>query len=218
MREISFRAVLLVVTSALWASLALATGEGDAAGGPEAAKRLATDALRCVAEAEEAQTNADKLAAYRRGLELARRAVAADDHNADAHFAVFATQGKIMLIEGATLNPANLVKANRELERTLDLDPNHADGLAAKGGLYRQLPWVLGGNLAKAEDCLTRSIELNPDAVGARIELAETYRDMGQPERGVSLLETAIAMAEKQARFQRLAEAQKLLREFTAER
>lgn len=218
MREISFGAVLLVLTSVLWGSLALASGEGDTGGGPEAAKRLAADALRCVADAEEAESPGARLAAYRKGLDLARQAVAADDRNADAHFAVFATQGKIMLMEGVSVNPANLVKANRELDRTLELDPNHADALASKGGLYRQLPWILGGNLAKAENCLTRAIELNPDAVGARIELAETYRDMGQPERGVSLLETAIAMAEKQARHQRRAEAQKLLREFTAER
>lgn len=34
--------------------------------------------------------------------------------------------------------------AYRELNRTLELNPNHAEALAAKGGLYRELPWYLG--------------------------------------------------------------------------
>jgi tetratricopeptide (TPR) repeat protein len=217
MRDISL-GVALFATWLIWASPAIGAGESDSGKGVESAKRLAVEALKCVEDAEEALTDESKLAAYQRGLELARQAVAADDRNADAHFAVFATQGKIMLIEGATLNPANLVKANRELDRTLELEPNHADALASKGGLYRQLPWLLGGDLAKAEDCLTRAVQLNPEAVGARIELAQTYRDMGQPERGLPLLETAAEKAEKQARYQRLAEARKLLQEFGSAR
>jgi tetratricopeptide (TPR) repeat protein len=213
MRDMSLRAVLIACL--IWALTAPAIADTGVGAGPESAEQLATQALECLRDAEEALTDKTKLAAYQRGLELARRAVAADDQNADAHFAVFATQGKIMLIEGVSLNPANLVKANKELDRTLEIEPNHADALASKGGLYRQLPWILGGDLAKAENYLTRAIELNPDAVGARIELAETYRDMGQPERGVSLLEVAAAMAEKQERYQRLAEARRLLREFS---
>jgi tetratricopeptide (TPR) repeat protein len=95
----------------------------------------------------------------------------------------------------------------------LQLDPNHSDALAAKGGLYRQLPWLLGGSLEKAEGCLTRSIEINPNAVSARTELAATYRDMGEPERGVPLLEKAIQVAEHEGKYRQLAEAQALLRE-----
>ena len=62
------------------------------------------------------------------------------------------------------------MRAQRDLERALELNPNHADALTAKGGLYRQLPWVLGGSLSVAETCLTRAIELDPDAVSARID------------------------------------------------
>lgn len=177
----------------------------------EVSRSLSTQAIECLHRGEDGISTESRLAAYRQGLDLARRAVAADDQNADAHFALFANNGRILLLEGETPNPINLLNANRELERALELDPNHSDALAAKGGLYRQLPRLLGGNLTKAESCLTRSIEVDPNAVGARIELAQTYRDMGEPERGLPLLQTAAQIAERMGKFRQLAEARSLL-------
>jgi tetratricopeptide (TPR) repeat protein len=179
----------------------------------EAAQELATQAIAVLKRGEDARDDAAKIAAYREGLELARRAATADDSNADAHFAIFANQGRLMLLEGAAPNPLNLLKVNRELERCLELDPNHSDALAAQGGLYRQLPWLLGGNLDKAETALRRSIEIDPNAVGARIELALVYRDRGQPERGIELLERAIVLAEQMNKRRQLGEARRLLAE-----
>ena len=194
-----------------------ASSDTDPATGGTSAAAIAQQALDLIERAEE-QALADhtRLSVYEEALDLARRAVALDDNNANAHFAVFVSQGRILLLEGATVNPVNLLKANKELDRTLQLDPDHADALASRGGLYRQLPWLLGGNLTKAESFLSRAIQLNPDAVGARIELAQTYRDMGSPERGVELLETAGRLAEEQGRYERRTQASTLLQEFRA--
>jgi tetratricopeptide (TPR) repeat protein len=177
------------------------------------AETYAEQALQCLHRGEDAADKTQKLAAYKEGLELASRAVSLDDDNADAHFAVFGNKGRILLLEGVTPNPISLLQVNRDLERTLQLNPNHADALAAKGGLYRQLPWVLGGSLSVAETCLTKAIAIDPDAVGARIELAETYRDMGHPERGLPLLQTAASIAERQGKQRQLREARDLLRQ-----
>jgi hypothetical protein len=186
-----------------------------AAATPEAkrqAQALAQQALACLRRGEDATDKPQKLAAYQQGLDLASRAVALDDENSDAHFAIFGNKGRILLMEGVAPNPISLLQVNRDLERALQLNPNHADALAAKGGLYRQLPWLLGGSLSIAENCLTKAITLDPDAVGARIELAETYRDMGEPERGLPLLQTAAAIAERQGKERQLKEARELLR------
>lgn len=182
----------------------------------DAAQSLAERSLDCLHRGEDLLAKESRLAAYREGLQLAERAVAADAGNASAHFAVFANSGRIMLIEGETPNPFNLLAVNRELDRALELDPDYADALAARGGLYRQLPRLLGGSLDKAEEYLTRAISLDPDAVGARIELAQTYRDMGQPERGVPLLTTAMQVAESKGKYRQLAEAHGLLRELNS--
>jgi tetratricopeptide (TPR) repeat protein len=183
---------------------------------PEAkreAQSLATQALDNLLRGEDAVDKQQKMAAYQRGLDLASRAVALDEENPDAHFAVFGNKGRILMLEGVGANPISLLQVNGDLERALELNPNHSDALTAKGGLYRQLPRILGGSLTVAETCLTKAIELNPDAVSARIELAATYRDMGQPERGLPLLEKAATVAERQGKQRQLREARDLMRE-----
>jgi tetratricopeptide (TPR) repeat protein len=214
MRTVKRFAAVAVVMLASLTMARTADAQGPAYGldNKRAAQELAQKALDCLLRGENARTNEDKYAAYSEGLALAKRAVEADDANADAHFAVFGNNGRLMLLNGTTPNPISLLQASIELERTLKLDPNHADALAARGGLYRQLPWVLGGNLDKAEEYLTRAIELNPKAVGSRIELARTYCDRGTPERGRPLLEQAVRLAEEQGRKPELEQAEELLR------
>jgi tetratricopeptide (TPR) repeat protein len=187
-----------------------------AAPNPEAkrqAQTLATQALECLRRGEDTVDEQRKMADYQQGLALATQAVALDEENSDAHFAVFGNKGRILLLEGVGANPISLLQVNGDLERALELNPNHADALTAKGGLYRQLPRLLGGSLAVAENCLTKAIRIDPEAVSARIELAATYREMGHPERGVPLLQTAAAIAERQGKQRQLREARDLMRE-----
>jgi len=194
-------------------------GGAIAGAAPEAkrqAQTLAEQALVCLQRGEDATDKQQKLAAYEQGLELANRAVAIDDENADGHFAIFGNKGRILLLEGTVPNPVSLLQVNRDLNRALELNPNHADALAAKGGLYRQLPWALGGSLSVAETCLTKAIAIDPNAVSARIELAATYRDMGRPERCLPLLETAAQIAEREGKKRQLSEARDLMRQLQA--
>jgi FimV-like protein len=189
---------------------AAAQQAAHASSGGEAEKSLARRALDCLDRGEDAIGKESKLAAYREGVALAQRAVQADETNADAHFALFATDARIIQLEG-TVNPFTVLKVNRELDRVLELDPNHTDGLAARGGMYRQLPWVLGGSLKKAEEYLNRAVALDPDALGSRIELAETYRAMGHPDRSIPLLQKAMEVAERKDKPRQLNEARELL-------
>jgi tetratricopeptide (TPR) repeat protein len=168
------------------------------------------------AEAEPSKER--KMEAYGKSRDLALEAVALNESNADAHFIVFAAEGRLQLMKGAVPNPISLYKVQGRLDQVLELDPQHAGGLTAKGGLYRQLPRALGGDLDKAEVYLKRAIEQDPNAIGARIELAATYRDMGHPERCDALLETAIAIAEKQGKPHRIAEAEALRASLAAAR
>ncbi len=171
---------------------------------------LAARALEILQEAEAAEAKQAKVAAYEKSRAVAESVLALDESNADAHFVVFASEGRLELIDGAIPNPVNLYKANERLERVLELDPAHSAGLAAKGGLYRQLPWMLGGDLDKAESYLKQAIELNSQSIGARIELAATYFAMGQRDKCSPLLDEAYALAEKQGKTYRLKEVARL--------
>ena len=190
----------------------LAKGVACAIDRQETAGELARHALDCLRRGDDAEAREARVAAYGEGLAYARQAVAADDASADAHFALFANNGRLLLLEGATPNPVVVLEAKRELERALELNPNHANALAARGGLYRQLPWVLGGDLEKAEDCLRRAIALNPNAVGARIELAATYEDMGRARDGIPYLREALIVASRDHRVHEQAAAETMLR------
>jgi tetratricopeptide (TPR) repeat protein len=189
----------------------------QAEGPADRAQRLAVESLECLRKGEEAGELQQKLAAFYQGVELARQAIEANDENADAHFAMFANEGRLMVHQGIVPNPVTLMRATRELSRTLEIDPNHADALAAKGGMYRQLPWMLGGSKEKARDYLVRSVENDYDnACGARIELAELYRELGEPERSIPLLERAVEIAKRDEKREKLVRAQQLLRELGA--
>jgi tetratricopeptide (TPR) repeat protein len=176
------------------------------------AQTLATRAVDCLRRGEDASIDDEKRALYTQGLELAQRAVSLDDKNPDAHFAVFGNRGRLLLLGGVAA-VVGLLTVHNELDRALELDPNHSGALTAKGGLYRQLPWAFGGSLQVAETCLTKAITIDPDAVSARIELAATYRDMGQPHRGVELLRTAETIAQREGKYRQLSEARSLMRE-----
>jgi tetratricopeptide (TPR) repeat protein len=204
---------MVLVLAGLTLCLGLAPASAPARDTSEQAQALATRALHCLQRGEDATDPEVKRSAYSEGLALARRAVRLDDENADAHFAIFGNEGRLMLLDGVTPNPISLLKVNRELERALEINPNHTDALAAKGGLYRQLPWMLGGSLSLAEECLTKAIANDPNAVGARIELAATYRDMGDPARGLPLLDKAMDIAAREGKQRLLAEARTLLTE-----
>lgn len=184
---------------------------------PSPSQKLALESIDYLHRGEDASGRDERMSAFRRGVELARQAIAADENNADAHFAMFANQGRIMELQGVAVNPFILVEATRELNRALEINPNHADALAAKGGVYRQLPWALGGSAQKASEYLARSVELDPDnACGARIELAELYRDLGQPERSIPLLEKAVEVAKRDKKREKLARAKTLLQELNS--
>jgi tetratricopeptide (TPR) repeat protein len=176
------------------------------------AAALAEEALEFLEEGEDASDERVKMARYRAGETLARAALALDDSNPDAHFALFATEGRRLVMEGS-INPFSLLKVNRSLDRCLELDPNHSDALAARGGMYRQLPTLMGGSLSKAEDYLRRSIELDPESTGARIELAKTYHEMGEEEKVVPLLREALLWAERLNKPRRVREAREFLSE-----
>jgi tetratricopeptide (TPR) repeat protein len=203
------RSLFAVAGLSLWLGIAPAIVLGTDS--QREAQALAQRALVCLQRGEDAVDPDAKRKAYDEGLSLARRAVSLDDDNADAHFAIFGNEGRLMLLDGVTPNPISLLTVNNELERTLEINPNHADALAAKGGLYRQLPWALGGSLNVAEECLTKAIASDPNAVSARIELAATYRDMGQPDRGLPLLDKAVDIAEREGKQRQAAEARTLL-------
>ena len=203
------------MSAALVAALCLDGGRAQAT--EASATSLAQQAL---AECEAGRQTADRAARERRfsrGLELARRAVSLDDRSADAHFSVFCNQGEAMRLDGESIRDViGLRSLLRELDRTIELAPNHAGALSAKGTFLVRLPRVLGGDVDRGEAMLHRVIHLDPTAISARIGLARVCEYRGRRDEGIEYARRALQFAKELERADKVAEAQAMLAELGA--
>lgn len=128
----------------------------------------------------------------------AEAAVAADDRDALAHFALFCALGEQMRLSGASVSALTGVRRlRREVDRTLELAPDYADALAGKGALLTGLPRLLGGDVAEGERLLRRAIAVEPDYLGPRFDLTELLLDQGRRDDARRELVAARAVVER---------------------
>jgi tetratricopeptide (TPR) repeat protein len=131
---------------------------------------------------------------FARAERLAHRAVAADSNGAEGHFALAAAVGRASLTMGKKERIRRATVIRDEALRTIELDPDHdgayhilgrwnaeimrLSGLSrffAKSflgaGIFSQASWEAAiGNLQRA-------VELDPDRIYHRLELARIYAD-----------------------------------------
>jgi tetratricopeptide (TPR) repeat protein len=179
-------------------------------------------AARALAECESgraATQRSERLAHFEHGEALARRAIAADEHNAEGHFALFCNMGEIMRIDGESIRSVfQLHRLIAELDRTLELDPGHVDAMAAKGTLLLRLPRIFGGDTRRGEALLREVIARDPEAFSARLTLARTCEARGDRSEALAFATRALEIAREQGRADKAAEAQAALAELGASR
>jgi tetratricopeptide (TPR) repeat protein len=113
-----------------------------------------------------------------RALEAAERAVAADDGDADAHFAVFCALGKQLRDQGFALTSlGKLKRAYAAVDRALALDPDHVPALIGKGAALIEAPAIAGGDAERGRALLRRALELDPDNMAAQLYLRQPGND-----------------------------------------
>src|SRR6184192_1137986 len=153
-------------------ALACCARAADPPGSPRANQALAV-CLAAAASPEERRAN------LARGLALAEEAVAADERDAKAHFAVFCNLGNDLKLRGVALQSLFAMRRlRREIDRTLELAPDYADGLVGKGELLCELPRLLGGDAAEGERLLRAALRVDPGAEAPRTagRVATRYR------------------------------------------
>ena len=141
---------------------------------------------------------AERAALLARGLKLAEEAVAANEKDAKAHFAVFCNVGKQMELRGISLKSAvDVRRLRREIDRTLELAPDYSDALVGKGALLLDLPRLLGGDPAEGERLLRAALRVDPDYVDARLKLARALDARGAKDEAREEAVRAVAAAER---------------------
>ena len=119
-----------------------------------------------------------RLAAYDRGRVVAERAIARAPGDAEAHLWCAINLGSWAAVKGLVRSLLTLQNIRREVETVLRLDPNNVDAHVMAGSLDREVPAILGGDKAKAEEHFKTARKLAPHLTGARIELAKLYIKM----------------------------------------
>jgi tetratricopeptide (TPR) repeat protein len=159
------------------------------------------------------QDRTSRVGHFEKGQALGEQAVALDDRSADAHFALFCTLGELMRVDGE-VNITSVMgfrRMTKELDRTLELAPDHLDALSAKGTFLLRLPSLLGGDREKGEKLLLYVLLKAPQSVNARLSLAKTYCADGRHNEAISLASEALDLAQAQQQDDFAPEAAKVL-------
>ena len=164
------------------------------------------------------QDRASRVGHFEKGQALGEQAVALDDRSADAHFALFCNLGELMRVDGE-VNITSVMgfrRITKELDRTLELAPDHLDALSAKGTFLLRLPSLLGGDREKGEKLLRYVLLKAPQSVNARLSLAKTYCADGRHSEALSLASEALDLAQTQKQDDFAPEAAKVLAQLRA--
>lgn len=180
---------------------------------PETDREVLT-AERTLRAAELRETDDTTTVLYQRASDLAESILARNPNSCAANFVYFAAAGRILLADGATKNLLALRRLDKDyLDRAIQLDPNYANALAAKGGVLLDLPTLIGGDPKEALRLLRRANEINPSGVGTRVNLAKALARNGKPQEAYAEAKLAAHYACRQGRRKALDEACELMDE-----
>lgn len=123
----------------------------------------------------QARNDRERLAAYDRGREAGRRAVAAAPRSEQAHVWYALNSARWAGTRGIMRAAAVLPTLRDEAATILRLNPASVEGHTLAGGLAAELPTVLGGDRSRAEEHFRKALDADPRRTGTRVELARLY-------------------------------------------
>lgn len=137
-----------------------------------------------------------KLTTFEAGKAYAEEAVVLLPDSADAHYWLSALIGRIGQTRGVlqSLFMVNPMKA--ELDRVLELDPEYPSAYFVLSLLYTEAPgWPLSiGNKEKALENASRAVELDPDNIEFKVNLAKVLINNKKTADAVKVLNDVLAM------------------------
>jgi len=121
-----------------------------------------------------ATTAEEKLDAYERGRQAARRAAELAPRNALARFWYATNSGRWGQTKGVMRSLFLLPTVKEEMQAALHLDPKFPGTYSLAGSVFYEVPGFLGGDLDKSEEMFRKGIEIDPRSTGLRVGLAKT--------------------------------------------
>ena len=142
---------------------------------------------------ERAKTADDKVAAYARARDYAKRATELAPNSAEAHLWHAIALGTWSQAKGLLSSALALRDLRKEVDIVLRLDPSSIEAHIMAGSIARELPLVLGGSAREAEEHFKTAQRLDPRLTGVRIELAQLYINTGRYAEARQQLQSVLA-------------------------
>lgn len=122
----------------------------------------------------------DKLAAYERGRGLGKRAIELAPKNEDAHFWYVANTGRWGQTKGVVRSLFLLPTVREELDILFQLNPSSPRTLNVSANVLFEVPGLLGGDRAKAEEQWKKALQLDPHYTIVRVDYAKLLIKTGR--------------------------------------
>jgi len=156
------------------------------------------------------KSESEKQKYFHTGEYLAKKAIAKDEKNAEAHYAYALALGRINENESSKTKIANAKLIRKEVDRAIELNPKQAGAYHILGRWHATIAGFNavekamintffggvppGGSYDDAVKCFQTAISLEPKNMIHQYELANTYYAMGKKDLAKTWLEKAMAI------------------------
>lgn len=110
---------------------------------------------------------------FKKGSEIAQKAIKLTPQNPNAYFYYVANEASLAKSKGIFGSVFLVKRLKKGVNKVLELNPNHIEGIALKGAILNSIPGILGGNVKEAESLLRKALELDPHLTSTKIFLAK---------------------------------------------
>lgn len=149
-------------------------------GTPSLAELIAAARVELIWGDVHAKTAQEKIGAYDRGRQAARRAVEQSPRNARAHLWYGINTARLGQTRGIMNSLALLGTVKEEMRAALALDPREPAAYALAGYVNLEVPRLLGGDLARAEEAFRQGLQIDPHYTNLRLGLARVLLRQGR--------------------------------------
>jgi tetratricopeptide (TPR) repeat protein len=143
---------------------------------------------------EKEDSSAGELRFYEQARKVLEESLQLQPHEPDAHYWLGVALGRIGQSRGILRSMFLLEPLRQQMDITLSLDPRYEPALHVLGEVYLELPRFVGGNLGKAASKFKEARAINPNDLVNLLSLGKAYRDLGEKEKALNVLNAALAV------------------------
>lgn len=140
------------------------------------------------------ETKDEKIEFYTKGTEYGQKAIKIDGDNEWGHLWYVVNLGRRSQTKGVFNSLAYVPTVKKEVNRVLEIDPEHTIALDVKAMFYYELPGLLGGNVNKSIELLDEALAIDSAYALLYVDMAKCYIKKKEYDKARQYLDMVIAL------------------------